>query len=338
MNKIRQDYSQDITKPGVYCLAVTKGCMFKCKMCYLWRENKLDKNSDEADILYWERFITALRNFVEGPLCLNFIGGESLTSCAVLSLVKYASGLGCKTALTSNAYLINEDMSKKIADSGLNEIYLSLDSLREETHDFLRGVKGAHKRLINAIEYLHIHADNVQLKINTVITAINLGEIIDLTRWIIRDERIDSVRYLAVMQPFETRPDDDWYKKDEYSFLWPKETEKVEQVMDELIQLKEENARKIINPISQFKVYKSYYRDPQDHFEQAGCDIYKHILNVSSEGQISMCFNMDPIGDIKKEGFNMNKIWDSSLANRVRANIRNCSRNCHLHVNCYFDE
>lgn len=333
-----QKYREEKNKPVVYCLAITKGCMFQCKMCYLWKANRPDKDYTEVDILYWKRLIAALRNFIEGPLCINFVGGESLTSSVVLSLIKYASDLDCMSALTSNAYLIDENMSKEIADSGLSEIYLSLDSFNEETHDFLRGVKGSYKRLIQAIEYLHKYAKNVQLKISTVITAINLEESIDLASWVIQDHRIASVRFLAVMQPFDSHPDDFWYKKSEYSLLWPKEVEKVESVMDGLIELKEKNPRKIINPVSQFGVFKAYYRNPKDNFKQAGCDIYKRVLNMSSDGQISMCFNMDPIGNIKKEEFNMDKIWNSSLSGQVRDRIRNCGKNCHFKVNCYLDE
>lgn len=338
MSQIGQDYREDETKPVICCVAITKGCMFRCKMCYMWKENKPHKEFTEVDVKYWERFIATLRNFVEKTLYIHFVGGESLTSDATLDLIKYASNLGCETVLTSNAYLINEDMAKEIADSGLKEICLSLDSIKEATHDFLRGVKGSYQKVISAIKYLHRYAGNVQIKINTVITEINLVELIDLAQWVIRDPRIISVNFLAVTQPFDTKDDDKWYEKNEYNSLWPKDPDKVERILDALIKLKEENKYKILNPASQLKVYKSYFNNPADYFKQTGCHIYKRVLNVSSNGEISMCFYMDVIGNIKQDEFDFEKLWNSSLAGRVRDNIKNCRKNCHLRVNCYFDE
>lgn len=312
--------------------------MFRCKMCYLWKENKPHKEVTEVDVAYWQRFINSLRRFVEKTVYIHFVGGESLSSGATLGLIKYASNLGCETVLVSNAYLIDEDMAKKIADSGLKEICLSLDSIKEETHDFLRGVKGSFQRVIKAIEFLDRYAKNVQLKINTVITQVNLKEIIDLAQWVISDRRIISVNFLAVTQPFDTMEEDKWYEKNEYSLLWPKEPEKAGLIIDGLIKLKEESEFKILNPASQLKMYKLYFNNPQDYFQQTECHIYKRILNVSSNGQMSLCFYMEPIGNIKHEDFDMNRIWNSSLSCRVRDNIKNCRKNCHLRVNCYFDE
>jgi MoaA/NifB/PqqE/SkfB family radical SAM enzyme len=261
-----------------------------------------------------------------------------LTSDAALDLIKYASDLGSGTVLASNAYLIDEDMAKRIADSGLKEICISLDSFNEDTHDYLRGVKGSYKRVIRAIDYLGKYAKNVQIKINTVISAINLEGMIDLAAWVIEDPRIVSVNFLAVTQPFDTRSEDNWYEKDEYSFLWPKYPEKADQIMDGLIKLKEGNVNKIFNPSSQFKVYKAYFRDPKHYFKQTGCHIYKRVLNVSSNGEMSVCFFMDPIGNIKQENIDMEKLWNSESAYQVRDTVKKCTRNCHLRVNCYFEE
>lgn len=338
MSKMGQDYSQDGSKPLICCVAITKGCMFQCKMCCMWKENKPSKDYTEVDILYWKNFIGSLNNFVGQDLYIHFVGGESLTNDAALTLINYASSLGCGTVLTSNAYLIDEEMSKKIADSGLKEICISLDSFNEETHDFLRGVKGSYRRVISAIKHLNNHAKNVQIKINTVITAINLEGIIDLAGWVIENSPIVSVNFLAVTQPFDTRSEDTWYEKDEYSFLWPKDPEKVDHIMDALIKLKEQNVNKIFNSPSQFRVYKAYFRNPMNYFKQTGCHIYKRVLNVSSNGQISICFYMDPVGNIKQGELDMRKLWNSSLACRVRDDIKNCTKNCHLRVNCYFEE
>lgn len=336
-NTDMQECTKEQSKPAVCCVAITKGCMFKCKMCYMWKENMPNRQYTQVDIVYWEKFIAAMKDFVS-PLTINFVGGESLTSEATLDLIKYASNLSCETVLTSNAYLIDEKMAENLAGSGLKEIYLSLDSIKEETHDFLRGVRGSFRKVNSAIGYLNKYAKDIKIRINTIITEVNLEEVIDLARWVIKDSRIESISFIAVTRPFDTNLDDYWYEKKEYSFLWPKEPDKVDRIIDELMKLKEQNARKILNLAPQFSVFKSYFRDPRSCFKQSGCLIYKKILNISSNGQINMCFYMDPIGNIKQDEINLRELWDSSLAGQVRDNIRNCGRNCHFRVNCYLGE
>ncbi len=321
-------------KPGICCLSISEKCMLRCKMCNMWEKNI----TNSVDISYWERFLVSLNKFTGNAPYINFVGGESLMSNKTLDIIKYASDLGFLTTLASNGYIINDEMAKKIDDSCLKEISLSLDSLNEETHDFLRGSKGAFRRVINAIEYLYKEARNVQIKINTVIIERNLDEIVDLAKWIIRDSRIVSANFQAITQPFNTKPEDGWYEKKEYRFLWPRNPNKVEYVMDELTKLKHENKHKINNPASQLQIYKSYFKNPQCFIKKTGCHIDKQVINVNSNGQMFICYNYDSIGDIKQENFDIKELWGSLQADLVRNNINTCKKNCQQIINCYYDE
>lgn len=337
MNEIGRNYQGGVI-PRICCLSITDNCMLRCKMCYAWRTNEFNNDLHETEITYWERFIKELRDFVAGKLCVYFVGGESLLNKKTLDLIKYASGLGCETVLTSNGYLINEEIAKKIADSGLKDICLSLDSIRESSHDFLRGVKGSFLRVINAIEYLNRHAKNIRIKINTVIMDVNLDEIIDLTNWVINNNAVMFVNFQAITQPFYSRPDDFWYEKKEYAYLWPRELKKVKSVIEELIELKKKNTSKINNPISQLELYKLYFQSPQNYIKQTMCHIYKEVINVSPAGEITICCNMEPIGSIKQDKIDIKELWFSGRYEAVKNNIRNCRKNCHLLLNCYYDE
>ena len=53
-----------------------------------------------------------------------------------------------------STYLIDEDMAKRIADSGLNVLAISLESLNPKTHNYLRGKDDVFSRAMKAIEYL----------------------------------------------------------------------------------------------------------------------------------------------------------------------------------------
>jgi len=46
--------------------------------------------------------------------------------------------------MATNAFLIDREMAKKVSDSGLGTIVISLNSLDEQAHDDLKGIKGSY--------------------------------------------------------------------------------------------------------------------------------------------------------------------------------------------------
>lgn len=325
-------------RPVFCCLVITDKCVLKCKMCHIWKKNAAYPAVGQPGIIDWKRFIKSLRKFINGELCIIFAGGEVLISEETLELVSYATGLGFDTLINSNAYLINEALAKSINDARLRHIYISLDSLNEDTHDFLRGTKGVYARVMKAIEFLHSCAVNLRIHINTVIMEKNLDDIVDLAEWVIRDDRLSSIHFQAVTQPFGTYPERSWFEKKEYGFLWPKDKEKLKYIMDELIRLKTEHKSKIENPVSQFRIFKAYFMNPPDFVKKLGCHIYKQSINVNPFGEVYICYDMDSIGNIKEEGFDVETVWYSPKADLVKYNIKNCRKNCQAIVNYNYDE
>lgn len=338
-NRHNKDYKTR-NKPAFCCLVITDRCMLKCKMCHKWKEGELYLDSSKPNLENWKRFMVSLRKFVEGELCINFSGGEPLMDNRTLELIKFASNLGFDTLLTTNGYLIDEETAKKIINSGLKHIFISLDSLNEDTHDFLRGVNGAYKRVMNAIEYLNRDRQDLRIKISTIILENNLDSLVDLANWVIHDERISSINFQAVTQPFNTSIDDKWYEKSEYNFLWPKNSNKVNYILDELIKLKMEKSDKIDNPVSQFKIYKSYFDGPQEFAKKFGHCIGKQAINITASGQIHIYFDMEPIGNIniKEEDFDIERLWYSSQADLIRNGIKNRKKDSQTIINCNYDE
>lgn len=144
----------EIKRPHSCSVVLLTRCLFKCKMCEMW------KSKDEMGTVTtgeWERLITSLVGLLDGPQELVFSGGEPLLKKDILGLVKFATQKGFKTLMPSNGYLIDENMAKGIADSGLKEIFVSLDSMNPKTHDFLRGLKARMTKLCrHSITYVSI--------------------------------------------------------------------------------------------------------------------------------------------------------------------------------------
>lgn len=322
-------------KKPVFCdLVITENCMLKCKMCKMWQSKN---DLGELSIEIWKRFIDSFADFVEGNAQVQFVGGEPLLKKGILDLVRHTTNKGFLTTMTSNAYLIDEKMARGLIDSGLSTLVLSLDSMKRQTHDFLRGVEGTYDRLIRAISLLSKFNNNsLRLHIVTTIMQTNLDDILELTEWVNRNGAIDHISFQAVMQPFFTLLNNTWYEKEEFSFLWPKDTSKVDYVLDGLINLKKEGY-KITNPASQFKIFKSYFKDPDRFVKTSRCNLGYNSITVNTAGKIFLCNSMEPIGDIQ-EGKDIEELWFSEKAKQVRDNIRNCKYNCKLMINCFFEE
>ena len=223
-------------------------------------------------------------------------------------------------------------MAKRIADSGLKAISLSLDSIKEETHDCLRGVKGVYRRVMDAIAYLHKHCKGIYINLCCVFYDINQEEILELVEWANKDIRIGTINFMAAMQPNNTMPEANWWQN-QYGFIWPKKPERTAIIIQEIIDLKRKGY-KIGNPISQLMGFQSYYRNPDKFVKRKQCNLDRCVL-VSSVGDIYLCYEFEKLGNIKKD--RLIDVWCSEKADKVRGDIARCTKNCHHLINC-FDE
>lgn len=322
-----------IRNPKTCLLTVTNSCILRCKMCHLWQLNTIE---NEISIDDCKKFIDSLSQFGTEPIEVHIIGGESLIKKGILELIAYISNKGSRTVMTSCGYTIDETMAQAIVDSGLSMLNLSLDSLDSDVHNFLRGKQDSFERLIHSIEYISKFKKNkLKLGINTVFSASNLDNIIELTEWVNNNSNLDSVYFMAIMRPFGSNLGWDWYEKEDYDFLWPKDLKKIDFVINKLIELKHKGA-KIENPVRQLEDFKSYFNNPSRFIKVNRCNVSEQAININAIGDIYICFFMDKLGNIKND--NVVELWNSEKAGKVRREMRSCRNNCELVVNCYYGE
>jgi len=187
-----------------------------------------------------------------------------------------------------------------------------------------------YRRVMKAIEYLDRYAPNTRKGICTVVYDINLDDILPLAHWVIKNEAIDWIGYMVVVQPNNTLLDRNWYKTGEFGFLWPKDTEKAITVIDEVMHLK----NKIGNQPCQLEAFKSYLRYPDRFVKKRACNMDRAV-HVSSIGDIFICYRWPLLGNIKRD--DLMDVWYSKEADKVREDIRRCQDNCHFLLNCYFE-
>lgn len=283
----------------------------------------------------WKAFISSLDGLLGGPRELVFSGGEPLLRKDILELIRFGTDKGFKTLMPSNGYLIDGDMARRIADSGLKEIFISLDSVDHETHDFLRGVDGAHKRAMSAFDNLRKHCPGLKIGIITVISGRNYAEVAGVARWVKDTGFISGVYFQAVAKPFFATLGDDWYRQEPYALLWPGDTAKMLSAIDELIAMRK-SGFPIHNFPLQLEIFKAYFQDPQKRARRSRCYAGDYVVNLNPAGDISLCCFMEPLGNISSD--DIGELWFSQKAQGMRQRMRECDVNCNNMVNCFFKE
>jgi len=315
-------------------IVVHNYCNFKCKMCNVWKHK--DPESIPMDSLY--KTIDQLQAFKTKDLTIQFIGGETLLYKGLTKAITHASSYGYRVGVTTNGYMLNKEKVIELSKAGLSFINLSLDSIKKDTHNELRGVKNSYEKIMRAIVNFKIFAPHINLGINSVITNHNMNSIIELSRFTLIEPKVNTLYFIALDKPYESEYGDDWMYNSEVSDLWPKDKQIINQVFDSLIQEKKINL-KIGNSITQLNSYKAYYLNPNNFIKKFGCKFGDSNLFINSYSQARLCVkrpDMDSIGNINDE--HVFDIWHSKKSKEVRQKMNQCKLNCVQILSCDFED
>lgn len=295
-------------------IVIATKCVLKCKMCKAWQcgDKPNEISFEEAKL-----FVRSLAGFVKFPLEINVMGGEPLLKDWCLDLCSYIDQVGFKSIISTNAYLIDEEMAKKIAASKLGVLAISLESLNHATHDFYRGTPGSFDKIMRAIEHLNKYCKGkMAMTILTIIMEKNLDELLELVEWVNKNDLFVNISFLALLETGLVHPRENWFKKPEYWDLWPQDTNKLYRLVDELICLRKKGY-KIWNPISQLEAFKSYYTEPDKFMKETKYRVHDYIIDLDENGTIYL--SGEPLGNIRED--NVQELWYSQKASQIRQKI-----------------
>ena len=154
---------------------VTTACNLKCKHCY---SSSGKKREDELDTKDAKKAIDIMAR--AGVTILAFSGGEPLVRKDIFELAKYAANHGMYVAMATNGTLITKEVARKMKESGIKFVQISLDGATPEVHDEFRGIKGAFERTIEGIK--NCVAEGFFVEVSTTATRFNYKQIPDIIR------------------------------------------------------------------------------------------------------------------------------------------------------------
>ena len=129
---------------------MTKRCNLRCAHCYLDASYLTGDVTDELSTVECFRVIDQMAE-VNPNAVLILTGGEPLLRKDIFEISRYASDKGFMTVLGTNGIPITDGVAKKIKESGIKGVGVSLDSLNPERHDSFRGINGAWDNTIKGI-------------------------------------------------------------------------------------------------------------------------------------------------------------------------------------------
>ncbi|MHC4605631.1 MAG: radical SAM protein [Planctomycetota bacterium] len=300
--------------PRLVFWETTAGCNLECAHCRrldVSREMmKSDLTTDEA-----KRFLGSLSEYSRAhakqmPTILVLSGGEPLIRPDIFELARFAGDAGLVVSLATNGTLIDDATAKKIADTGIRRVAVSIDGADATTHDAFRKQPGSLQRALDG--FRRLKKLGMSLQINCTVTRHNVHE---------RDRIFDLAEEVGAegLHLFMLVPVGCGVEIAETNMLSAEEYEDVLHWFYLRAQKSELHAKATCAP-HYYRILREEAKKegrkvtPKTHGLDAmtkGCLAGTGVCFVSHEGKVFPCGYL-PVecGDVKKQSFE--EIWEGS--------------------------
>lgn len=260
-------------------ILITERCNLKCHMCDYWKR----KPTKEMEYNDYVTVADKLKKL--GVKFVSITGGEPLLKKDIIDIIKLLSK-DFFVFLNTNGTLINKEIAKKLKNSGVYEISLSLDSLTKK-HDEQRGVPGTLKKVIRAVNLLK--NSNINLSIHAVLTKMNENEIKNLIKFAQKNNIKIGFNFYTEMMSKE---------KPKLNLSNPQATIK------KMLKLKKKHGSTIISTYYYFDKALDYYQG-----NLPVCQAGLFYFCIFPNGNISRCAKLKKgvLANIKKDSLNLLK-------------------------------
>ncbi|OMF81585.1 radical SAM protein [Paenibacillus glucanolyticus] len=171
MNRIYED---------VVTMYLLAQCDMKCKFCYASKDTGRLSLEEAKSIIDFFASLGATR--------ISLTGGEALMHPRVDQIVKYAFDKGFKVNLFTSGSLLTEERFIKLAPY-IKWLTLSLDGGNPELNMKMGRREGHYENVLTALKFTKRIAPHVNVRLVTVVTKINTGQLQEIGE-IIKDEEL----------------------------------------------------------------------------------------------------------------------------------------------------
>jgi pyruvate-formate lyase-activating enzyme len=341
--------------PRFLLLDVNKRCNYKCLHCDYWKgESGPSETVDSAPIeiqnitnlesqchnfnsLRREISMEERKNVIREFRSLNpkgrviLCGGEgTLDAYDYFGLTRYCRDLGMPClSVTNGSTILNGKDARKMLIDGPSEITVSLDSPDEATHDFMRGVKGSYKKVLETVTLLVNERKNLGVKNRIYVMGLigehdyrKLDEFYDLALNTLEADKL-KLNFLQPTfgcckswgDPYGNGFFKDYCIKDPHECLW-------------MLNAMNDKYKLNYNPgwLSSVSIYlKSVSYGKNETYEHI-CNSYERNVVVNVYGNMRLCYSKKfPYAPWRRMG-DMKTFWNS--AESLREEMKKCNDLC----------
>lgn len=290
-------------EPKVIAWELTRRCPLSCRHC---RAAAGDDYEGEFSTDECHRVLENIAGFASPILILT--GGEPMLRSDVYEIAGRATELGIRVVMAPCGMLMSEENVRKIVDSGVRMVSLSLDGADPESHDAFRGLDGAFAAALKGIEVAK--QAGLQFQINTTVTRDNAGE---LPRMLDLAEELGA----AAFNPFMLVPTGRGEALAD-SELTPERYEEVLRWLADEREKRDIPIRVTCGPHFQRILRQGHYS--VGGRPQGGCLGGKSFAFISYRGKVQICGFMEvECGDLRANDYDFQRVWEESpVLRRIR--------------------
>jgi AdoMet-dependent heme synthase len=282
-------------------LEITRSCPLACRHC---RGDSHDRSYD-SELSFEEigSILDSIASFARPILIIT--GGEPLTRPDVFRIAQRSTDLGFTTTLATCGRGLDDETVSKLLDAGVQRISVSLDGAAAATHDRFRGVPGAFDSAIRGIETARRHG--LPFQINSTLTALNAGELPALHALACSLGAVGFHPFLLVPTGRGKGLSDSALSPEEY-----------EHVLGDIARMAADSPLEIKPTCGPHytRIAREIMRGDMKESTSPmtkGCLGGRGFVFVSHRGKVQICGFLDlEAGDLRREGYDMKRIWETS--------------------------
>ena len=289
---------------------VTRKCNYRCKGCDVWREQDAKELSSEEI----KRGLDILKEL--GAIEIVISGGNPLLREDIGEIIEYASRFFITTVYD------NGSMSAEKIDALRNAdfVAVSIDSLDAKKNDHIKGVNGAWKKAIQAVEKLE--REGISVSVTPTISQLNLYEIIDFTTHFLQK----GIPLWYCLYSYDTYDGTNQLfrigrKSDEFLIT---DKKAMVELCNSLIEMKAKNSN-ILMTTKILEAIKNLYLKGKRTWK---CHALQNFFIIDHLGRVAGCHLHKPVASI----FDLPSVWNSEKLNDLRKTYSECTQCSYL---CY---
>lgn len=151
-------------------IEVTNNCNLKCSMCV---RQHMTREIGNMELDVFKKIVD------EGKKYFEFVGlqdiGEPLLNKNIFAMIWYCNANNLKTLISTNATVLNGEISENLLNSGINYIIFAFDGAKKETYEKIR-IGANYEKVVNNIKNFLKEKVKRKIKIFCTLQCIYMSE------------------------------------------------------------------------------------------------------------------------------------------------------------------